>query len=45
MHEYKVPTARQQEVPRQLRKLEEYVYIYTAVALARCRIELKKYVQ
>ena len=34
MHEYEIPTARQQEVPRQLRKLEDYVYIYTTVALA-----------
>ena len=37
MHEYEVPTARQREVPLQLRKLEDYVYIYTVVALARCK--------
>ena len=27
--EYEVPTARQREAPRHLRKLEDYVYIYT----------------
>ena len=30
VHEYEVPTARQWEVPRQLRKLEDYVYIYSS---------------
>ena len=29
VHEYEVPMARQREVPRQLRKLEDYVYIYS----------------
>ena len=30
VHEYEVPTARQREVSRQLRKLEDYVYIYSS---------------
>ena len=43
VHEYEVPTARQWGVPRQLRKLEDYVYIYSSSSGEVQRFELKKY--